>query len=266
MKNSLRNLKILIVEDDRVNQKVTTGVLRRYQCKTTIANDGSEAIQLVRDNVASPFDVILMDIQMPNMDGFEATSKIREIDQQLDRHTPIIALTASLWSNGKEECQQEGMDAFLTKPLNASQLVSTIHRVLDSRLKSAITTSSPELLDDILDRKTLLNSYENDKPFIEELSNMFFDSLDDYMRPIHDSIESGNNEELQNSAHKIKGALSSLFATAAFSAAYALEQIGTDGELTKANDAEAKLNFELARLRIALQELIDEPELLGSSL
>ena len=114
-------LSILLVEDNVLNQRIVTFSLKKYNHDVTIANNGLEAID--RFNEAS-FDVVLMDIMMPEMDGLEATVKIREIEKERDikSRTPIIALTANTMDNDREKCISYGMDEFMAKPFDIEKL------------------------------------------------------------------------------------------------------------------------------------------------
>ncbi|MFY9152227.1 MAG: response regulator [Prolixibacteraceae bacterium] len=114
-------LKILLVEDNLLNQRVVTFSLKKYNHEVIIANNGVEAVEQYRTD---SFDVILMDIMMPVMDGLEATVKIREVENQngLQKRTPIIALTANTMDNDKEKCLSYGMDEFMAKPFDIEKL------------------------------------------------------------------------------------------------------------------------------------------------
>jgi len=114
-------LSILLVEDNLLNQRIVTFSLKKYNHEVTIANNGIEAIERFREN---SFDVILMDIMMPVMDGLEATVKIREIEisESADKRTPIIALTANTMDNDRDKCISYGMDEFMAKPFDIEKL------------------------------------------------------------------------------------------------------------------------------------------------
>lgn len=116
-------LKILLVEDNILNQRIVTLTLKKFNHEVTIANNGVEAIDHFKER---NFDVVLMDIMMPVMDGLEATVKIREIETQnnMDRRTPIIALTANTMDNDREKCLSYGMDEFMSKPFDIEKLNS----------------------------------------------------------------------------------------------------------------------------------------------
>lgn len=123
MKGMGDRLKILLVEDNILNQRIVTLTLKKFNHEVTIANNGVEAIDHFKER---NFDVVLMDIMMPVMDGLEATVKIREIETQnnMDRRTPIIALTANTMDNDREKCLSYGMDEFMSKPFDIEKLNS----------------------------------------------------------------------------------------------------------------------------------------------
>lgn len=119
----VERLSILLVEDNLLNQRIVTFSLKKYNHEVTIANNGVEAIEKFREN---KYDVILMDIMMPVMDGLEATVKIREIESEsnLENRTPIIALTANTMDNDRDKCISYGMDEFMAKPFDIEKLKS----------------------------------------------------------------------------------------------------------------------------------------------
>ena len=114
-------LKILLVEDNLLNQRIVLFSLKKYHHVITIANNGLEAVAKFRE---SEYDVILMDIMMPHMDGLEATVKIREVEEisKAEKRTPIIALTANTMDNDRNKCLSFGMDEFMSKPFDIEKL------------------------------------------------------------------------------------------------------------------------------------------------
>jgi CheY-like chemotaxis protein len=119
--------RILVAEDNLVNQKVVRGALTRLGHVITVVNNGAEAVAVSRDN---RFDLILMDCQMPVMDGFAATREIRRLEERTDVRIPIVALTADAMQGTDELCRAAGMDAYLTKPLDLAKVRETIARLL----------------------------------------------------------------------------------------------------------------------------------------
>jgi len=125
-----RPLRILLAEDSVVNQKVIGVLLHREGHEVSVVSDGQAAVAAVRDG---GFEVVLMDVQMPVMDGFAATAAIREIEEKLGRHTPIVALTAHAMKGDAEKCLDAGMDAYLSKPIILDALRNTLQELAAGR-------------------------------------------------------------------------------------------------------------------------------------
>ena len=123
----MRPLKILLVEDSLVNQKLAQALLRKYGHAVTVAHNGREALAAV---IAEPFDLVLMDVQMPEMDGLEATATIRAREQQSGAHIPIIAMTAHAMDSDRQRCLEAGMDGYVSKPIRVTRLFETIASVV----------------------------------------------------------------------------------------------------------------------------------------
>lgn len=130
-----RRLRILVAEDNAVNQKVLRHLLEKRNHTTVIASNGREALEFYGRDI---FDLILMGVQMPEMDGLVATHAIRNIERGGSRRTPIIALTANAMDGDREECPDAGMDDYLAKPVRPSTLFDTIHTWCES---GALTTN-----------------------------------------------------------------------------------------------------------------------------
>jgi two-component system, sensor histidine kinase and response regulator len=126
-----RRLNILLAEDNRINQVTAVGILKKHGHTVLVAANGRAAVDAVAAQAADPFDLILMDVQMPQMDGYQATALIREEEKQSGGHLPIIALTAHAMKGDREKCLLAGMDGYVTKPLNARELLASIDEVLN---------------------------------------------------------------------------------------------------------------------------------------
>jgi two-component system sensor histidine kinase/response regulator len=122
-----RQLRVLVAEDSLVNQKLAVGLLEKYGHTAVVAGDGQQAIEAIE---SAAYDVVLMDVQMPELDGFEATRAIREKEKQTGRHMPIIAMTAHAMKGDRERCLEAGMDAYIAKPVRAADLFNTMESVL----------------------------------------------------------------------------------------------------------------------------------------
>jgi CheY-like chemotaxis protein len=123
----LRPLQILLVEDNVINQKVASRMLEKNGHTVVVASNGKEALRAVE---AGRFDAVLMDVQMPEMDGLEATAAIRAAEQGTDRRLPIVALTADAMTGDRERCLEAGMDGYVTKPVQSPQLLQALAEVL----------------------------------------------------------------------------------------------------------------------------------------
>ena len=128
-----KQLHILLAEDNIINQKMAVHILEKHHHKVKVANNGLEAVSMHRKE---SFDLVLMDVQMPKMDGFQATESIRKLDKTAGTHTPIIALTAHAMKGDKENCLAAGMDDYVPKPIKPDILMKTIDRVLEKIKKS----------------------------------------------------------------------------------------------------------------------------------
>ena len=122
-----RSLQILLVEDSPMNQLVASHMLRKHGHNVVVAGNGREALQLLEQ---SPVDVVLMDVQMPEMDGLEVTAAIRASELGTKRHVPIVALTALAQPEDRENCFRAGMDGYLTKPISAQPLLHALQQVM----------------------------------------------------------------------------------------------------------------------------------------
>jgi CheY-like chemotaxis protein len=137
--SSFPSLHILLAEDNTTNQKVATLILQRQGHRVTIANDGFEAVALWQQE---HFDLILMDVQMPGIDGFEATAQIRALEGET--HTPIIALTAHAMKGDRERCMQAQMDGYLTKPLQMNKLIELLNLVVNHTKEASMPVGESE--------------------------------------------------------------------------------------------------------------------------
>jgi CheY-like chemotaxis protein len=124
--------RILLAEDNIINQKVAVHILGKKGHKVTVANNGQEVLSILKKKT---FDLILMDVQMPEMDGFEATVTIRKKEKKTRSHIPIIAMTAHAMKGDRERCLDAGMDDYVAKPLKPEELMKTIERAMSKRKK-----------------------------------------------------------------------------------------------------------------------------------
>jgi CheY-like chemotaxis protein len=212
------------------------------------------------------FDLVLMDVQMPEMDGLEAAACIREREKQTGRHVPIIAMTAHAMKGDRERCLDAGMDGYLAKPIRASDLVRVLQefQVFSSASPPDHAAGEPAsmpgtetlpLTKDVLDRQAILARVGNDRQLLKELVDLFLDEAPRLITAIREAIARADVPALKVAAHTLKGAVSNFSTWPAFEAALRLETMGQTGELAQAGETVAALEVAMAQLVPALVQL-----------
>jgi CheY-like chemotaxis protein len=236
-------VKILLAEDNVVNQRVAVGLLERRGHHVSVANNGREAVDAV---MRERFDVVLMDIQMPEMGGIEATAEIRKHEVASGGHVRIIAITAHAMSGDRDRCLAAGMDGYLSKPINQPLLVDVIEHGSDGEQPAPRAA---------IDQAALLARVGGDLELMHEVIRLFMEDCPMQLSTIHAAIVSGNAEALRNGAHALRGAAGTLSAGGVVDAALVLERLGAENRLAPAEAAWKTLNAEAAHLAAALQDL-----------
>jgi two-component system sensor histidine kinase/response regulator len=208
---TFRGQRILLVEDNPVNQRVAQRLLQKLAADVTIANHGAEALERLAE---STFDAVLMDCQMPVMDGFTTTRRIRELERQNGRtkRLPIIALTANVMSEDRENCIAAGMDAHLGKPIEPAQMIDCLSRYLKSDQPSEV------------DMTALRELTGGDAEFERELLQTFVSSGDQCLADILAALRAGDFDTIGSRAHALKGASANIHASGLAAAASSLER------------------------------------------
>ncbi len=207
---TFRGQRILLVEDNPVNQHVAQRLLQKLAATVTVANNGAEALDRLAE---ATFDAVLMDCQMPVMDGFTATRRIREAERESGgKHLPIIALTANVMSEDRDSCTAAGMDAHLGKPIEPSQLIECLGRYL-----------KPDIVRSEVDLTALREITGGDKEFERELLATFVTSGDQCLAEILSALRSSDYETIGKRAHALKGASANIHAPGLAAAASSLE-------------------------------------------
>lgn len=247
------SLNILLAEDGLVNQKVAVNLLEQRGHKVTVANDGKEAIDaLVRES----FDAVLMDIQMPDMDGFEATGIIRKREKASGGHIPIIAMTAHAMEGDRERCLEAGMDAYIAKPIRAKELYGTVETTVARMRLSLGTPGGPTGENELLDRSQIIKQTGGSEEALKEIVELFAVESKRLMKKMQDAIKNEDPSGLQRAAHTLKGSVRLFGSERVASAALRLEKIGHDKKLAGAQEAWTELDRELERLMPMLNKLL----------
>ena len=273
----LRPLTILLAEDNVVNQRVAAALLGKRGHTVVVVNNGREALQAI---ATQRFDLVLMDVQMPEMDGLEATTRIREMEGNTGVRTPIIAMTAHALKGDAERCRQVGMDAYQTKPVQAAQLMRTIGQLLGSDDAFAVAAPGAEIpaqntdvttqtgheaplpgrapsnqsadVSDALDLPALLARVEDDWDLLQEMVTLFLDNSPLLMSELVTSVAQQQPQSIERVAHALKGSMQNMGATPAAAAAAALEELARGGDLTHAEAALEALQTQFTRLNTVL--------------
>jgi len=241
---------VLLADDNRVNQKVALGALQRMGLTVDVANNGEEAVAAW---AAGVFDLILMDCQMPVMDGYQAAREIRARETGA-RRTPIIALTADAMKGTEQLCRESGMDDYLTKPIDRDRLSEVINRYLSPSQRPARLEvngeAQPALIEtssEPVDWGRLMLTAENDRDFADELVQLFIESGDSVLKDISDALERGDMAALGRAAHSLKGSSANMCATPTSEAAARLESAARAGAAEDVAKLEMQLRAETRR-------------------
>jgi PAS domain S-box-containing protein len=249
-----RPLRILLVEDNPVNQQLAVGLLAKQGHAVAVAGNGREALAAVE---ASTFDVVLMDVQMPEMDGLTATRALRARERRTGGRVPVIAMTAYAMKGDRERCLEAGMDSYISKPVHGAALLRAIAAVVpDVAPAPAAPIPIPGgPAGDGLDREAALAEAGGDPDLLAQLARLFLGECPKWTAALRAALVEGAPGRLHETAHVLKGGLNVFAARAAAEAAYALERMGREGDLSGAGAAWATLEQELARVRPALEDL-----------
>jgi CheY-like chemotaxis protein len=196
-----------------------------------------------------------MDIQMPQMDGTEATAAIRAIEKLSGRHMPIIAMTAHAMRGDKEKYLAGGMDGYVSKPIHLERLFGEIERVLAEIRGTAMMPRHPQEESERLDRTAMLERVEGDHELLFEILNLFHEDAFRLLTAMHEALEQGNMKGLERSAHSMKGAAGNFSALATAAAAQRLEKSAGSGDKESSKAALAALEETVNRLLPHLAEI-----------
>jgi two-component system sensor histidine kinase/response regulator len=220
-----RALHILVAEDNMVNQKLARRLLEKRGHRVVLAGNGREALKAM-DTAA--FDLILMDVQMPDMDGLQATEELRRREKLTGAHCPVVAMTALAMKGDKERCIAAGMDGYLSKPIRPQELDA----VLDS-YSSTQQISAPAKVDSSINVEELMERIDGDRTLLAELAEIFREEYPKQIRLAHEALAVNDAAAVRRIGHSLKGALANLAAADASGIAASVEAMGKSGDLSK---------------------------------
>jgi PAS domain S-box-containing protein len=246
---SVRPLHVLVVEDNRINQTVAVRRLEKAGCTTDVVENGAEAVKRVGERT---FDVVLMDCQMPVMDGYEATRRIRRLPEHA--RLPIIAMTANAMEGDREKCLAAGMSEYLTKPLQPAALMAMLDQLRDAAGAETVAASESAGHEQAFDEASVRALFDNDVDAILALIEMVCTDLPGYAAQLVCYVHDEQWPDVARVAHTIKGAASNVSATVAVRAAAATERAARGGEPEAARLSSRELSAALASLVDLLTE------------
>jgi CheY-like chemotaxis protein/HPt (histidine-containing phosphotransfer) domain-containing protein len=248
---AVRPLRILLAEDSPVNQKLAVRLLEKKGHRVQVANNGTEVLRMLKQE---SFDLVLMDIQMPEMGGFEATAAIRQRERETGSHLPIIALTAHAMRGDRERCLEAGMDGYVAKPIQAVELFKTMRQVLDHQEPRQ---PAEEILDqEDFDLGTALDRVGGDRQLLRELAEMFLTEAPNWVAELDQAFCRAQADKVQRLAHTIKGAVGTFNSGRTYQAAQRLESAGRERNLANARQLMDDLLACLSRQEDALRAFL----------
>jgi PAS domain S-box-containing protein len=252
-------LRILLVEDNEVNQKLAVRLLEKQGHFVTVAGTGREALEKLQPAV--PFDLVLMDVQMPEMDGFETTAHIRRAEAGTGRRLPILAMTAHAMKGDRERCLEAGMDGYIAKPIQPQELLEAIARLVPpgGRGPNPPGKSGDGAAPEVMDRAEALARVGGDPVLLRELALVFVDAAGQQLDDLRAALARGDAQGVRCAAHALKGSVGTFGARPAFEAAARVERLARSGDLAEAGRACAALEEALASLRPAVAALAASP-------
>jgi CheY-like chemotaxis protein/HPt (histidine-containing phosphotransfer) domain-containing protein len=268
-----RPLRVLLAEDNAVNQRLVVRLLEKEGHTVSVAGNGREALerlqiadcrlQIEKPGVPSsqsaisnlqsaiPFDLVLMDVQMPEMDGLEATARIRQAEQGTGRRLPILAMTAHAMKGDRERCLAAGMDGYIAKPIHVRELLQRIEALLPPEPPPP-ARSVAEPGQGVWEPANALARVGGDARLLRELVRLFLTECPRWLGEIRAAVAGRDAGRLRQAAHSLKGSLGTFGARAAFEAAQRLENLARVGELAGAEQTCARLAGALADLEPVL--------------
>jgi CheY-like chemotaxis protein/HPt (histidine-containing phosphotransfer) domain-containing protein len=253
-----RRLRVLLAEDNPINQALVRNLLEKQGHEVVSALNGREAASLC---AAGRFDVVLMDVQMPVMDGFQATAAIRELEANSGRRVPIVGVTAHAMKGDRERCLDAGMDGYVTKPVRPEALFAAIEQALREPAVAGRATAEaarvapagPEAA--VLDVPSLSALVSGDGALLRELAQLYAQDTPLLVTKLRDALSRDDRQALKRAAHTLKGSAGSLFGRSTAEAAQLLETIAGEGEPVQVRLALDRLVGEAARLGEALAQV-----------
>ena len=256
-----KQIRVLIAEDNPINQKVALNLLAKLGYRADMVSNGVMAVRALEETA---YDLVLMDVQMPEMDGLVATAAIRGLRSNvLRRDVPIIALTAHAMAGDRKGCLEAGMNDFISKPIDPKELQTKIEKwtnIIDVSFQKAEVPKSDKVPANIessspMDFNKALERAMGDEEFLVEILQEFLRQVPAQIEALQTALQQGDKETLRGQAHTLKGAAANLSLNGVTAAARRLEEMGRDGNLSKGKQSLSELGKEIGRLEAHISRL-----------
>ena len=259
-RKTMSPMRLLLAEDNAVNAKLALTILRKWGHEVVLATNGREALDLLEAAGFKGFDAVLMDVQMPEMDGMEATAAIRARERTMGSHIPIIGVTAHAMKGDRERYLEGGMDGYVSKPIRPDRLFSELARLdqISAQPETERATAADSAAIGALDRVALLDRVEGDMDLLGDLIELFKEDSVRQMAAIREAIDKKQSDALRRAAHTLKGTCGNLGAPEAAATALELEKLAAAGDLSHAQGCLGSLEEQIQRASKLLDELKQE--------
>jgi len=248
-----KKLRILLAEDDLVNRELAERILKKSGHTVTAVRDGREAVAILEASGVNAFDVVLMDVQMPGMDGLAATASIRKKERETGTHLPIVAMTAHAMKGDRTRFLAAGMDGYIPKPVRAQELIKVIEGILPDTEDGRPEAASTEDPSPVIDWSQGLSRIDGDRELLCELLRLFAQETPRLLESIRRAVRQKDPSGIERGAHTLKGSVSNFGASQAFKAAQRLEQMARKNDLPNAEEAFQSLEREIERVLAAIE-------------
>jgi len=247
-----RQLRVLVAEDNVVNQELAVHLLEKGGHNVTVAENGIKALESM---VGQKFDVVLMDLQMPEMGGIEATRTIREKEKSTETRTPIIAMTAHAMRGDREKCLAAGMDGYVSKPLNPQTFVETVEAIARGETLGQVEEKEAKTVSGAFDGQRLLRRFNGNRKLLKSLIRTFATDCPKMMSRIRKALDAHDTSKLADAAHAFKGAVGNFGPNAAFETAKEIEKTARQDTLDGLLELYAELEDDVASLLPELERV-----------
>jgi two-component system, sensor histidine kinase and response regulator len=240
--------RVLLAEDNAVNQKVAVKMLEKLGYRADVAANGLEALEVLS---RGSYGAVLMDVQMPEMDGYAATREIREREEGRSHHTPIIAMTANAMQGDREKAIEAGMDDYVSKPVKLEELAEVLERWVLQEEAKADTGGSVDI--SVLAGLRELQG-EGEPDILNELIELYLDEVPAQLEALGEAAQMGEAQSVERIAHSLKGSSANMGALRMEALCAELEEAGRAEDLRAASEQISRLEGEFGRVRAVLEE------------